>query len=73
MYRLGMAPTTLSNPLVVSFGDMLWDEFPDGARFGGAAANFACNAARLGARVRMCSAVGRCWVFAVVCKCWARR
>ena len=54
-----MAPTTPSTPLIVSFGDMLWDEFPDGARFGGAAANFACNAARLGARVRMCSAVGR--------------
>lgn len=49
----------MDGPLVLSFGDMLWDEFPDGPRFGGAAANFACNAARLGARVRMCSAVGR--------------
>lgn len=37
---------------------MLWDLFPDGPRFGGAPANFACHAARLGAEVSIVSAVG---------------
>lgn len=47
---------------VVGLGEILWDVFPDGARFGGAPANFACNAAKLGrgmARVSVVSAVGR--------------
>ena len=38
--------------------EVLWDLFPEGARFGGAPANFACHAAALGANVSMVSAVG---------------
>jgi fructokinase len=29
-------------PVVVGLGEVLWDVFPDGARFGGAPANFSC-------------------------------
>lgn len=29
--------------IVVGLGEVLWDVFPDGAKFGGAPANFACN------------------------------
>lgn len=43
---------------VVGLGEVLWDIFPDQARFGGAPANFACHARALGARVAMVSAVG---------------
>jgi fructokinase len=32
---------------VVGIGEVLWDVFPDGPRFGGAPANFACSAAEL--------------------------
>ncbi|MCH2211759.1 MAG: carbohydrate kinase [Fuerstiella sp.] len=49
-------------PLVIGLGEILWDVFPDGRRFGGAPANFACCAARLGANsvtAGMVSAVGR--------------
>lgn len=45
-------------PTIISCGEVLWDLFPDGAKFGGAPANFAAHAARLGARVSMLSAVG---------------
>ncbi len=45
--------------IVVGLGEILWDVFPDGARFGGAPANVACHAAQLGADARMASAVGR--------------
>ena len=44
---------------IVSIGEALWDLFPDGARFGGAPANFACHAALLGSHVTMLSAVGK--------------
>jgi len=37
---------------------VLWDVYPDVARFGGAPANFACHAAALGAEAWMASAVG---------------
>lgn len=43
---------------VVGLGEVLWDVFPDEARFGGAPANFACHASALGARAAMVSAVG---------------
>ena len=33
--------------LVVAIGEILWDVFPDGPKFGGAPANFACSAAEL--------------------------
>lgn len=44
---------------IISCGEALWDLFPEGARFGGAPANFACHAALLGGEVTMLSAVGR--------------
>lgn len=43
---------------VVGLGEVLWDVFPDQARFGGAPANFACHARALGAQTAMVSAVG---------------
>jgi fructokinase len=55
-------PTSaMSLPIVVGLGEILWDLFPDGPRFGGAPANFACTAAGMGSRmatVEMVSAVG---------------
>ena len=48
----------MNKPLVISCGEVLWDLFPEGARFGGAPANFACHAAILGGAVSMLSAVG---------------
>lgn len=48
----------MNRPLVISCGEVLWDLFPEGARFGGAPANFACHAAILGGAVSMLSAVG---------------
>ena len=32
---------------VIGIGEILWDVFPDGSRFGGAPANFACSVAEL--------------------------
>jgi hypothetical protein len=55
----------MNKPLVISIGEILWDLFPDGERFGGAPANFACHASSEGAEVVMLSAVGhrkRCQV-----------
>lgn len=43
---------------ILSLGEVLWDVFADGERFGGAPANFACHAAILGADVAIISAVG---------------
>ncbi len=46
---------------IAGIGEILWDVFPDGPRFGGAPANFACSAASLGgirADVSVISAVG---------------
>jgi len=45
-------------PTIVALGEVLWDVFPDGPRFGGAPANVACHAAALGADARMVSRVG---------------
>lgn len=45
-------------PVILSLGEVLWDLFSDGERFGGAPANFACHAAILGADVAIVSAVG---------------
>jgi fructokinase len=45
-------------PRILSCGEILWDLFPDGPRFGGAPANFAVQAAMLGARVSVLGAVG---------------
>jgi fructokinase len=49
---------TKRQPTVVSLGEVLWDVFPDGPRFGGAPANVACHAAAFGARSVMVSQVG---------------
>lgn len=49
---------TNSPPIVVSLGEILWDLFPDGARFGGAPANFANHCASLGAEVWLVSGLG---------------
>jgi fructokinase len=46
---------------ICSIGEILWDVFPDGARFGGAPANFACSLSELSSRtasVHLVSAVG---------------
>ncbi len=43
---------------VIGLGEILWDVFPDGPRFGGAPANVACHAAQLGAKAYMVSAIG---------------
>lgn len=46
---------------VLALGEVLWDVFPDGPRFGGAPANFACACAGLGGgsvRAFLASAVG---------------
>ncbi|MCA9170724.1 MAG: carbohydrate kinase [Planctomycetales bacterium] len=43
---------------LVSIGEVLWDVFPTGARFGGAPANLASHAAMLGGNVSMLSRVG---------------
>ena len=43
---------------VVTLGEILWDMFPAGPRFGGAPANFAHHAASLGADVAIVSGVG---------------
>jgi fructokinase len=43
---------------LTSLGEVLWDVFPDGPRFGGAPANVACHAAALGAHAAMVSQVG---------------
>lgn len=48
----------MNRPVIISLGEVLWDLFPDGPRFGGAPANFACHAAALGASVFMGSALG---------------
>ncbi|MEK6239284.1 MAG: PfkB family carbohydrate kinase, partial [Planctomycetales bacterium] len=52
----------MSKPFdIVGLGEVLWDVFPDGAKFGGAPANFACSSAGAGgelARSFMASAVG---------------
>ncbi len=48
----------MNPPAILPCGEVLWDLFPDGARFGGAPANFACHASLLGAQASLVSAVG---------------
>lgn len=43
---------------VIGLGEILWDLFPEGARFGGAPANLVCHAAEMGATSSMIGAVG---------------
>jgi fructokinase len=46
------------SPVLVAWGELCWDLFPDGPRLGGAAANVAVHAATLGARSLLVSRVG---------------
>lgn len=48
----------MNPPRILCLGEVLWDLFPDGERFGGAPANVACHAALLGVQVTMVGAVG---------------
>jgi len=48
----------MPGPLVVCWGELLFDLFPDGPRLGGAAANTAYHLAQLGARSVLVSRVG---------------
>jgi fructokinase len=51
--------TKLSNPpRVIGLGELLWDLLPAGAQMGGAPANFAYHAARLGAQAAVITRVG---------------
>lgn len=45
-------------PVVVGFGEVLWDNCEGRSSFGGAPANFACHAAAMGADAHLVSAVG---------------
>ena len=45
--------------LILGIGELLWDVFPDGMRLGGAPANFAVMAGRLGDRAAILSRIGR--------------
>ncbi len=47
-----------TRPRICTIGEVLWDMFPSGPRFGGAPANFGYHAATLGADVTILSAVG---------------
>jgi fructokinase len=47
-----------SRPVIVGLGEVLWDVYPDAARFGGAPANFAYHAASLDAESWLVSSVG---------------
>ncbi len=49
----------MSRTAIIGLGEVLWDVFPTGARFGGAPANFACHITALGGQAVMVSAVGR--------------
>ena len=57
----GSAGNASNVPTIVGLGEILWDLFPDSARFGGAPANFACSVAGLApteVRAAIVSAVG---------------
>ena len=47
-----------NKPKLLTVGEFLWDNFPDGRRLGGAPGNVACIAAALGADAHLISAVG---------------
>jgi len=44
---------------VCGIGEVLWDAFPDGEKFGGAPANFTCHSHSLGAETYVVSCIGR--------------
>lgn len=51
--------TLVNPPRVLVFGEVLWDQFPDGAVLGGAPANFAIRVQTLGESVAFVSSVGQ--------------
>jgi fructokinase len=52
--------TTLKEPhLILGIGELLWDMLPQGARLGGAPANFTVMAGRLGNHAAVLSRIGR--------------
>lgn len=53
-----MNETRSEQKLVVGLGELLWDLFPEGARLGGAPANFAVMSGRLGDHAVIASRVG---------------
>jgi fructokinase len=53
-----MAEGNTGQRVVVGLGELLWDLLPEGARLGGAPANFAVMAGRLGNRAVVASRVG---------------
>ena len=44
---------------VAGLGEVLWDAFPDGEKFGGAPANFTCHCNSLGAEAYVVSCIGK--------------
>ncbi len=48
----------MDQPTIIGLGEILWDEFPDGRRPGGAPANVAFHANQVGARGLIASRVG---------------
>ncbi len=58
MSKPSKQPHNTKQPRVVAIGEVLWDLFPDGARLGGAAANFCVMAGRLGSDAALASRVG---------------
>ncbi|MBC8373066.1 MAG: carbohydrate kinase [Planctomycetes bacterium] len=44
---------------VCGVGEVLWDAFPDGEKFGGAPANFTCHSHSLGAETYVASCIGK--------------
>lgn len=53
-----MTETKAQQRVIVGLGEILWDIFPEGARLGGAPANFAVMAGRLGDRAIVASRLG---------------
>ena len=49
----------MTKPLVLSFGELLWDMLPDGPVLGGAPANFSANLSNLGISTALISCVGK--------------
>jgi predicted Holliday junction resolvase-like endonuclease len=47
-----------TQPYIVSFGEVLWDIFPNGERAGGAPFNVAYNTFKMGTDIKMLSKVG---------------
>lgn len=54
-----MTPNSSERKIVVGLGELLWDLLPEGPRLGGAPANFAVMAGRLGNRAIIASRLGQ--------------